>query len=183
MKTFVIADTHFGHKNILRHCERPFPSAHEMDQAMISAWNSAVSPEDLVFHLGDFAWSNPEVYRRQLHGKIVLFMGNHDYRCSDVELRRAGFLEIHHGPEMVSIEGDEVWMSHYPHVSWPRSFHPPGRDYFIGAYHLFGHCHGTANFVQAHSIDVGVDMPWMNFAPQEWRDIKPRIANSQPCPC
>lgn len=78
---FFTADTHFGHVNILRYCDRPFASVEEMDAALIARWNRRVAPEDTVYHLGDFAlglkarW--PE-YRRQLNGRIVFILGNHD---------------------------------------------------------------------------------------------------------
>jgi calcineurin-like phosphoesterase family protein len=78
---FFTADTHFGHVNILRYCDRPFGSVEEMDAALIARWNRRVGPTDTVYHLGDFAlgpralWPD---YRRQLNGTIVFILGNHD---------------------------------------------------------------------------------------------------------
>lgn len=54
MKTFVIADPHFGHKNIIRYCNRLFKSVAEMDKALIDNWNKTVSNDDFVWVLGDF---------------------------------------------------------------------------------------------------------------------------------
>ena len=78
---FFTSDTHFGHVNVIRYCNRPFKSVEEMDAALIAKWNRRVGPEDTVYHLGDFAlglktlW--PE-YRRRLNGRIMFILGNHD---------------------------------------------------------------------------------------------------------
>jgi len=44
--TFVTADLHLGHSNIIKYCDRPFGSAEEMDQTLIDNWNSVVDKND-----------------------------------------------------------------------------------------------------------------------------------------
>ena len=41
-RLFLTSDTHFGHRNIIKYCERPFYCIEEMDDALIANWNSAV---------------------------------------------------------------------------------------------------------------------------------------------
>lgn len=54
------SDTHFNHKNILAFCHRPFEDIKTHDEALIDNWNSCVSENDIIFHLGDFAFSSQQ---------------------------------------------------------------------------------------------------------------------------
>ena len=42
MKSFVIADLHLGHENIIKLCNRPFASVDIMDEYLALAWNQTV---------------------------------------------------------------------------------------------------------------------------------------------
>ena len=44
-KNFYIADTHLGHKNILKYDNRPFFTTEEMDNELVERWNAAVRSE------------------------------------------------------------------------------------------------------------------------------------------
>jgi calcineurin-like phosphoesterase family protein len=86
---FLISDTHFGHTNAWKTFKledgvtpmRPFTSTEEMDETMISNWNSVVKPTDKIYHLGDIATCNAtrlcSIFSR-LNGEKVLIKGNHD---------------------------------------------------------------------------------------------------------
>ena len=50
------SDTHFGHKNIIEYCKRPFSSVEQMNEMLIKKWNNKVKVDDIVFHLGDFSF-------------------------------------------------------------------------------------------------------------------------------
>ena len=84
MKRYLIADTHFGHSNIIEYENRPFSSVQEMDEYLIKLWNSIVKNDDLVYVLGDFTLSRRmnviKELIRQLQGRKILIMGNHDTR-------------------------------------------------------------------------------------------------------
>ena len=44
---YYIADTHFGHKNVIEFDKRPFENIAEMDRALITNWNSRVTDNDM----------------------------------------------------------------------------------------------------------------------------------------
>ena len=50
-----------------------------MDSAIIKRWNERVTPQDLVYHLGDFAFDDHDPYLELLNGQKHLILGNHDY--------------------------------------------------------------------------------------------------------
>lgn len=86
-ETWFISDTHFGHKNILEFEKeaRPFSCLEDMHEVMIDRWNSVVRNNDIVYHLGDFAFGRHNIsIAERLKGKKKLIMGNHDsYPASD----------------------------------------------------------------------------------------------------
>ena len=82
-----IGDTHFNHKNIIEYTSRTRwfepKDTMSMESEIILRWNEVVKPEDIVYHLGDFAFGDQEEIKRlvkQLNGKIRLILGNHDKR-------------------------------------------------------------------------------------------------------
>lgn len=98
VKTWVISDTHFSHPNIIKFTDadgnliRPHPetggafqSTIEHDEYIINRWNELVSPDDRVYHLGDFSMKRNGLNTlHRLQGRICLVGGNHDpWRLED----------------------------------------------------------------------------------------------------
>ena len=104
---FLIGDLHFGHKNIIKYCRRPFliGDSQEMDRVLIRNWNLTVRKKDTVYVLGDFSFSRMNewwYYARMLNGQKVFLQGSHDNFgelkvLDSVELFECGekFLLIH----------------------------------------------------------------------------------------
>lgn len=84
-KTFVIADTHFGHKNVITFKDndgniiRKFETVDDHDAHIKKCWNEVVKPGDTVYHLGDVVINRKALpFLKELNGRKVLIKGNHD---------------------------------------------------------------------------------------------------------
>lgn len=110
-KIFVISDTHFGHNNIIKYCDRPFKTSQEMDQFIVEKWNEVVNPEDHVYHLGDvYLGCKPEYINYilgNLNGKKRLILGNHDNGKDQI-------LHRHFEKIMLWRNFDRLTLSHIP---------------------------------------------------------------------
>lgn len=159
--TWFTSDTHFGHTNIIKYSKRPFETAQEMDEAMIRNWNDRVQPDDIVWHLGDFGFSDSarlqSIFDR-LNGNKYFCIGNHDKATRQVKGWKffGDYAEI-------TVEGQFMVLSHYAFRVWNRSHK--------GAYHLYGHSHGSLpDDPNALSFDVGVDCH--NYAPISFPEVQ-----------
>jgi len=166
-KKFYTADTHFGHANAIKYCNRPFTSAEEMDEVLIENWNSVVRPGDIVYHLGDFAFYKEEKDIRRilkrLNGQKWLIWGNHDKIIRHNITIQKMFVKC--GPYHEVVDGeDHVILSHYKFSTWNKSHH--------GSIHLFGHSHGTLEG-DNQCQDVGTDC-W-NYFPITIEQIKSQL--------
>ena len=155
---FFTSDQHYGHAMIIDYCKRPFADIEEMNETLIANHNALVGKKDTVYHLGDFAFRGAgRDYLKRLNGKHILILGNHDKASQQVDV---GWQEVAM-VKQIKVEGQLIWLSHYAHLVWPQSHY--------GAWHLFGHTHGSVAGV-GKSMDVGVDSN--NFAPWSFEEIK-----------
>lgn len=141
MKYFIIADTHFGHVNIIKYCNRPFYSVEEMDETLIKNWNETVSNSDTVIHLGDVGLGSKEYIKStisRLNGRKILVKGNHDTWADDF-YREAGFVNVSKFPILYGGTPDNngfYLMSHAPLVLSDTT------PYF----NFYGHVHNDNRF-------------------------------------
>lgn len=154
---YTTSDLHFGHSNIIRYCNRPWSTIEEMDEALITNWNSVVRPEDEVYELGDFTFHRDPVRIRtilnRLNGTIYHINGNHDVgkhwlaKYPELGSRFAWIKDYFELKE----NGRHFVMFHFPIASWHKAHH--------GSIHLHGHEHGNwdKHNVGIRRIDVGTD--------------------------
>jgi len=152
---FFTADTHFNHENICQLSNRPFDSLHDMEETIVSRWNSKVGKGDLVYHLGDFAlsWGKKDLDKiesmlSRLNGSKFLVKGNHD-RVEVTKSKKwtkvAGLHEI----KVKALDNQRIVLCHYPMRTWNQMAR--------GAWMLHGHCHGNLPDTGGKILDVGVD--------------------------
>lgn len=177
---YYIADTHFGHANIIRFDERPFKDTLEMEQTLIKNWNKRVTKDDVVYILGDFCWGTEKDWLRildKLNGAKVLIKGNHDLKNPSATLK-SKFRQICDYKEITD-HRRRIIMSHYPLMFYRASY---GDD----VWHFCGHTHNrtteelkrqefTLNLVKnknedydnrGHIINVGCMMNYVDYTPR-----------------
>ena len=164
---YFTSDQHFGHRNIIRFCNRPFFSAGEMDTALIRLWNEKVKETDTVYILGDLMYRNenpPEYYLGQLKGKKHLVLGNHDENWIG-KVNTADWFESVSEFCTFSDGQHRITACHYPMLAWPDQ-----------SYMLFGHIHNNIDpdiwpVIRASDklLNVGVDIN--GFAPVSFAEL------------
>lgn len=188
------SDSHYGHENIIKYCDRPFKDADHMDEVMIERWNDRVAEDDVVFHLGDVAMGDitrslPKIAR--LNGKIIMISGNHDRTFSKMtKTRQAQWLPEYEKyfytvlgdfGTVLQVKDQLVRVSHFPydgdHTDDDR--YRSVRPVDDGMLLIHGHTHSHERLsesvkgtVQYH---VGVDAH--DFYPVHYSDIEDDIVD------
>jgi len=150
------ADTHFGHRKIIKYANRPFNSVKEMDEALINNWNRVVKPHDTVYHLGDFSLAtNVDKYFGRLLGMICVVPGSHDWKWTKRvrTFRSADRSYIKVLPPLITVtvelgQRTPIVLCHYAMRIWDKSH--------FNSWQLFGHSHGMLK-TTGKQYDVGVD--------------------------
>ena len=168
MTNWYTSDTHFGHENVIRFCNRPFDNIEQMDKCIIESLTAHVGPEDDLWILGDFAFGPKakessylsEVFEQLPGARKHLIVGNHD-QAPTLALpweSTSHIAEVRGGPK-----NQAHTLCHYPRITWNHA----RRE----AMQLFGHVHN--NWLGSkNSVNVGVDV-W-DFAPVRFDDIAHR---------
>jgi len=162
-KTYVTADTHLGHDNIIKYENRPFMNIDDMTDTIIKNWNNVVSKKDRVFVLGDFSFYDFDKTKEivsMLNGYKVLVMGNHDIRHPIKWWVDAGFDVVSKYPIIVD---QFIVMQHEP----PTYFNE-GVPYFW----LYGHVHSTDMYKTITKNTACVCIERWNYIPVDIKEIE-----------
>lgn len=169
-QTWFTADTHLDHQNsdgtgIIKYANRPFKDINHMNETIVFNWNMAVHPEDEIWFLGDFSFSDHDPWLARLNGIKHLVWGNHDH---EKRRKKATLWSSMQLAKRITINGQHIWLMHYKMATWGKSHR--------GALHLYGHSHGNWPG-DSQCCDVGVDC-W-NFRPITLSQAVKRM-NTQP---
>lgn len=145
---FFTSDTHFGHEWKVRKKQVPFKNVEEMNSELVRRWNNKVSPNDTVYHLGDFGDYN---YVKKLNGHIILICGNYehddfkDFKKFRKKLLALGFEDVIEKGVYLdeSVLGRKVYLTHKP------------TDHDKTCLNLFGHVH-SLKLVEKYGFNVCV---------------------------
>ena len=174
-KIFFSSDPHFFHSNVIKYCNRPFTNAEEMNDTLVTNWNTTVPDNAIVFLLGDVSFAKPdqtEKILKQLNGNIYLIRGNHDWNLRGLSkyfVSEKDYMEIEVPDDEVKGGYMPITLCHFPMITWNKAHY--------GAIQLFGHVHERwlGNNKQ---INVGVDV-W-DFKPCTYQQIKERLKTLPP---
>ena len=191
-KVWFISDTHFGHANILKYCNRwPFMTIEERaiidsvptgndnsryknlriskqtvclhDDIIIDNINKSVGANDTLWHLGDFAFVKEDFKRAKEYRERI--------SCKNINFiwgnhDRRNLIKPLFGKvydlHEIKINIQKITLCHYAMLVWNCSHH--------NAIHLCGHSHGTLNpwldehMPSARIIDVGIDSVALHLA-------------------
>ena len=169
--TWIISDTHFGHTNIIKYCNRPY--AH--NTIMLNNWRERIKPSDTVLHLGDVTiwhrthttWANTVA---KLPGKKFLILGNHDEQWTPKQWRTiADFL----------VTEPFVWTPE----NWQARIlfsHEPGMPSGKWEYNVHGHTHNHKPFRRYERLQTtyyNVSIEGMDYKPVRLGEILDELAS------
>lgn len=156
---WVWSDIHFGHKNIIKFCNRPYPNVGMMNQCLEGNYLNVVKPQDIVIWGGDIAFMKRhevEEILTRLPGYKVMVVGNHDIHHRQL-VRYMGFAEYHLCFTMpIEDEGFDLLFTHYPLNEVPEK-----------CFNVHGHIH---QHLAGHR-NINMCVEHTNYAPKNLKDI------------
>lgn len=148
-RIWLTSDLHFNHDREFIWGARGFYDVEEMNEQIISRFNSKVAPNDIVYILGDICLgggneamlaANQQLIER-LNGTIHIIRGNHD---TDRRVQMYESCENVKGPvlwaDLINYKGYHFYLSHFPTMTGNLDDKKPLKARTIN---LCGHLHIT----------------------------------------
>jgi calcineurin-like phosphoesterase family protein len=149
-KTYIIADTHFEHTNIIKYQHRPFINVRHMNETIFNNWNSIITCNDIVYFLGDLCIKHPRYWLNNLNGEKILIRGNHDR-----------LLKNAHKYKIINYNDENILLIHSPEYI----------DFTWNGWIIHGHHHNnepeTYPFINNKRKTINVSVEMINYKPIE----------------
>lgn len=164
LDTWIISDTHFGHYNMIKLCNRPL----NFNEKIFNNWERNVGYDEKILHLGDIAiWFGPlkDMWLNlvdDLPGDRYLILGNHDERPKEDYMWWGWTV---YDPFIERIENTNIFFSHEPQ--------PPSENWDIN---IHGHVHNNAHrddydFDWSGPEYINMSVEVTDYKPMRLRDI------------
>jgi len=188
-KIFFTSDTHFSEQRTLELFKRPFKDVNDMDWTVVKNWNSVVSNNDVVYHLGDFG--NTEFIKYLNFKEFIFLPGNYDsdsikhniissVETPDNKIKKSYGNEIVTGYNDLNVKNN-IQKKDYKRLvtlienntqivlndTTMNLVHEPEKN-SKEIFYLFGHIH-KLGMVKKNGLNVGTDCH--NFTPLSSDDI------------
>lgn len=163
-KIWFTSDTHFMHNKEFLYDARGFNTPEEMCEEIVKRWNEVVSPEDIVYHLGDVILSDTEKgisFVKKLNGKIHLIRGNHDTDSKVKQYKTCSNIISIEWATMIKYKKRMFYLSHCPSITRTPDDSPNKQ----GIINLYGHTHQNTNFYENNPYMYHVGMDSHNLTP------------------
>jgi calcineurin-like phosphoesterase family protein len=196
-RIWFVSDLHYYHGKPFILGPRKYGTLNEAMEDLKQKWKQYVSPQDIVFNLGDLIVGAGPKTTEAMHEMLALpcahhyyIWGNHnagvqafydqaktdhgigpDTEIYPLTIPGYNFTYLGNYAEII-IDKQEVVLCHYPIASWNGI----GKDVF----HLHGHCHrNLKDNPDLKRLDVGWD--WQK-RPVEWNEIVKELASRKSKP-
>lgn len=170
------SDQHFNHKNIIGYSGRPFQHVNEMNETIITNFNSVVRDKDEVYHVGDFIFEKDPFkvlqFWNRLNGRHHFMMGNHDKWMSQFLAKNCDkMVDVKFEEPLIEITVDsqQIVLCHYALACWRISYR--------GSWMLHGHSHGKYRPKTGKILDIGVDSH--GFYPVSYEQVREYMGSRQ----
>ena len=186
MHTWIVADWHLRHKNILKYDDRPFSTIEEHDKTIIERTNEKVKEDDRLIYVGDMVFGEKKFeavidFRKKINCKNIWYVrGNHDgesfygadgklirkgwsYEQKDYAIEQLRLFKCIEDVLYVKWTIPHLFTSHYAHRTWPGQ----GK----GTIHIYAHSHHNLPD-DPHSFSMDVGCNGNNYYPYSMVDIR-----------
>ena len=121
MAIYVTSNMQLGRPNALSMYQREYENVDDMTKKMIDKWNETVTQDDIVYHIGNFAW-DPKTAQDallRLNGQICFIKGEHDAALDTLKSKGMLRNRVTLVDDIVMLSQQGVTLSYWPLKAWP----------------------------------------------------------------